>query len=166
MRSKLAAANSSSFCFAFFHLFFYYHPCFQRDDPQPLEHCQQRVALRGREVVAPALQGDLNESHLRSRPGAQPMWGAAAGQDRSLLTVPKEEGTEIVTPIGSPPFKCLKKATTQPSVSPALPAFGPLPAATEQQPDLGCHFCSSTSCGTQVYNWPTTAGASLAPTDT
>ena len=40
----------------------------------------------------------------------------------------------------------------------------PLPAATKQQPDLGCHFCSSTSHKTQTYNRPSTAGASLAPT--
>ena len=40
----------------------------------------------------------------------------------------------------------------------------PLPAATKQQPHLGCHFCSSTSHKTQTYNRPSTAGASLAPT--
>ena len=45
-----------------------------------------------------------------------------------------------------------------------MPASGPFPAATKQQPDLGCHFSSSTSDGTQVYNQPCTAGASLAPT--
>jgi len=56
-----------------------------RDDPQLPEHCQLGVALRRLEVAAPALHRDLNESHLRSRPGAQCMPGVAAGQDRSLI---------------------------------------------------------------------------------
>ena len=41
-------------------------------------------------MAAPALQGDLNESHLRSRPGAQPMWGGAVPQGRRLLAAPKK----------------------------------------------------------------------------
>lgn len=40
----------------------------------------------------------------------------------------------------------------------------PLPASTKQQPDLRCHFCSSTLHGTQFYHWPTRAGPSPAPT--
>ena len=55
------------------------HPCFTRDDPQLPEHRQQGAARRRLEVAAPALQGDLNESHLRNRPGAQPIQGAATG---------------------------------------------------------------------------------------
>lgn len=43
-------------------------------------------------------------------------------------------------------------------------AYGPLSAATKQQPDLVCHFCSSTSHSTHFYSWPITAGTSPAPT--
>ena len=77
-------------------------------------------------MAAPALQGDLNESHLRSRPGAQLMQGAAAGQGRRLLAAPKEEGTETAAPMGA---LRPKKATTQTSAAPALP----VPAAAAQR---------------------------------
>lgn len=45
-------------------------------------------------MAAPTLQGHLNEGHLRHRSGAQPMQGRTAGQDRSMLAMLKEEGTE------------------------------------------------------------------------
>ena len=126
-------------------------------------------------MAAPALQGDLNESHLRSRPGAQPMWGRAVPQGRRLLAAPKEEGTETAAPMGPPPLKRPKKAPPKPVLLQPCQSLlqqhrgkraslWPLPAATKQQPHLGCHFCSSTSHKTQTYNRPSTAGASLAPT--
>ena len=80
-------------------------------------------------MTASALQGDLNESHLRSRPGAQPMQGAAVGQGRSLLAVPKEEGTETAATVGPPPLKHPQKATTQSSAASALP----VPTAAAQR---------------------------------
>ena len=90
-----------------------------------------------------------------------------------MLTAENEEGPETVAPMGPPPLHHPKKATTHclnsarlccSSREGVVPASAPLPAATKQQPGLGCHFCSSTSHGTQVYNQPCTAGASPAPT--
>lgn len=64
-------------------------------------------------MAASALQGDLNKIHQRSRLSAQATQGVAAGQDSSLLAVQEEEGRKTAAPLGPPPLKHPKKATTQ-----------------------------------------------------
>ena len=49
------------------------------------------------------------------------MWGAAAGQDRSLMAAEKEERTETVVRMGPPPLNCTKNAATQTGTAPTLP---------------------------------------------
>ena len=49
------------------------------------------------------------------------MWGAAAGQDRSLMAAEKEERTETGVRMGPPLLNCTKNAATQAGTAPTLP---------------------------------------------
>lgn len=132
-----------------------------------------------------SLQEDLNESHLRSMPrcpvcaggscwarnepagSGSRSWhtdsgtnGAAAAQapEESHHPSPRQRFSKPARPC------CSSREGT-------VPSSGPVPAVAKYQPDLGCHFCSSTLLcsalhGTRFYTWPTMAGASPAPIGT
>lgn len=132
-----------------------------------------------------SLQEDLNESHLRSMPRCPVCEGGscwarnepAGSGSRSWHTDSGTKGAAAAQAPQESHHPSPRQRFSKParpccsSREGTVPSSGPVPAVAKYQPDLGCHFCSSTLLcsalhGTWFYTWPTMAGASPAPIGT
>ncbi|XP_021249759.1 uncharacterized protein LOC110397598 [Numida meleagris] len=98
------------------------------------------------------------EQLLGQRPAGGRRRQRDSGTHGASATQAPEERCPLSQSCSSPARPCCSSREGE------VPASSPLPAATERQPDFGCHLCSSTFHSTQIYNWPSTAGTSPAPT--